>query len=65
MTEMDYIELCKEKAEREARDVLENYLQPFTMVEECFHPRNMARNRHEEILAEMKSPIGECEYKKA
>lgn len=29
MTEEDYVELCKQKAEKEARDVLANHLYPF------------------------------------
>lgn len=29
MTDEDYVELCKEKAAADARDVLENYIKPF------------------------------------
>lgn len=36
--------MCKEKAieraEEEAMNVLENYLQPFSKVKECFLPHN-------------------------
>lgn len=35
MTEEDYINLCIEKARKEAKEVLEKYIQPFDMVE-CF-----------------------------
>ena len=50
MTENDYIELCKEKAEEEARKVLANYLQPFEMVKERFRPNNMTEEEFEQFL---------------
>ena len=53
MTEDDYIELCKQKAEREAREVLENYLQPFEMVKERFYPNNMAEEEFEQFLKDV------------
>lgn len=43
MTEDDYIELCKQKAEEDARYVLKNCLLPFDMVEERFSPNNMTQ----------------------
>lgn len=43
MTEDDYIELCKQKAEEDARYVLKNCLLPFDMVEERFSPKNMTQ----------------------
>ena len=43
MTDEEYIEICAERAREEARDVLENYLQPFEMVEEHFIDNNMTQ----------------------
>ena len=50
MTEDDYIELCKERAEKEARNVLTNYLQPFEMVKDRFYPNNMTEEEFEQFL---------------
>lgn len=40
MTEEEYIEMCAERARKEARDVLKNYLRPFENVLDDFRPRN-------------------------
>ena len=61
MTAEDYIEICKEKAEQEAQDVLENYIRPFSWVEQYFYPNNMSQEEFERILQEMKKPISEGE----
>ena len=53
MTEDDYIEMCKAKAEREAREVLASYLQPFEMVKERFYPNNMTRKEFEQFLKDV------------
>lgn len=53
MTEEDYIELCKQKAEKEARDVLENYLQPFEMVKDRFYPNNMTEEEFAQFLKDV------------
>lgn len=53
MTEDDYIEMCVEKARKEARDVLENYMQPFELVDKYFHPNNMTAEKHKQIMEEM------------
>lgn len=53
MTAEDYIELCKQRAEEEAKDVLENYLKPFEMVEDYFIPNNMTEEEFEEFLKEV------------
>lgn len=53
MTTEDYIELCKQRAEEEAKDVLENYLKPFEMVEDYFIPNNMTEEEFEEFLKEV------------
>jgi hypothetical protein len=47
MTEEDYVEMCAERGREEARDVLENYLKPFSEVVERTHPLNM---KTEEIV---------------
>lgn len=37
MTEEEYIELCKQTAEKGAKDTLKNNLQPFTLVKIMFN----------------------------
>lgn len=56
MTDEEYIEICAERAREEARDVLENYLQPFDMVKEHFIDNNMTREEFEKVLKEMEVP---------
>lgn len=53
MTAEDYIELCKQKAEQEAKDVLENYLQPFEKVKYYFYPNNMTEKEFDEFLQDV------------
>lgn len=53
MTAEDYIELCKRKAEKEAKEVLEGYLQPFEMVKERFYPNNMTEEAFESFLIDV------------
>lgn len=55
MTEQDYIDMCKAKAEEEAKDVLKNYLQPFAMVKDRFAPRNMTQEEFNKFLEECKN----------
>ena len=55
MTEEDYIELCKRKAEIEARDVLKNYLRPFEWVKNRFYPNNMTEEEFEHFLKDVES----------
>ena len=64
MTDEDYIELCKKKAEDEARDVLQNYIRPFSWVSEYFCPNNMSQEEFNSILQEMERPAAECEATK-
>ena len=52
MTEDDYIELCKKRAEEEARDILRDYLKPFELVKEYFRPTNMKRAEYYKFLRE-------------
>lgn len=56
MTEDEYIEMCAEKARKEARDVLENYMQPFELVDKQFYPNNMTVEEHKRIMKEMEKP---------
>lgn len=56
MTEEEYIEMCAEKARKEARDVLDHYMQPFELVDERFYPNNMTVEEHKRIMKEMEKP---------
>ena len=60
MTDEDYIKVCQERAANEARDVLENYIKPFSWVEEHFCPNNMSKKEFKKILKEMERPAAEC-----
>lgn len=53
MTEEDYIEMCAERAREEARDVLKNYIKPFSMVKEYFRPNNNTVEEFNDMLKEM------------
>lgn len=55
----DYIELCKEKAEKEAIDVLKNYIRPFEWVEKYYYPNNMSREEFKEFLEDVNTPVSE------
>ena len=57
MTEDDYIELCAEKARKEARDVLDHYIEPFEMVDRCFFADNMTIEEDKRIMKEMEEPV--------
>ena len=50
MTAEDYIELCKQNAEIEAKKVLEKYIQPFDSVKNSFLPTNMTKSEYEQFL---------------
>ena len=41
MTEEDYIEMCAERARKEAREILKNYIQLFVQGVEETRPTNM------------------------
>ncbi len=62
MTEDEYIEMCAEKARKEARDVLENYMQPFELVDKYFYPNNMTAEEHKQIMEEMKKPADKAAH---
>lgn len=57
MTADDYIEMCKTKAEKEARETLANYLQPFEMVKDRFYPNNMTEEEFEQFLRDVGSDV--------
>lgn len=57
MTEEEYIEMCAERARKEARDTLENYMKPFEWVKDCFHPNNMTQEEFDKILAKMEQKV--------
>lgn len=62
MTEEEYIEMCAEKARKEARDVLDNYMQPFELVDKYFYPNNMTVEEHKRIMEEMKKPADKATH---
>lgn len=59
MTEEDYIELCKQRAEEEARDVLANHLKPFEWVKEHYYPNNMTKEEFEQFIKDVTTPVEE------
>lgn len=62
MTEEEYIEMCAEKARKEARDVLDHYMQPFELVDKRFYPNNMTVKEHKRIMEEMKKPADKATH---
>ncbi len=56
MTGQDYIDMCIKEAvknaEKEAKEVLKNYLQPFSDVVESFQPNNMTQKEFDKFLEE-------------
>lgn len=64
MTEEDYINLCREKAEAEAREILENYIRDFSFVKNSFYPNNMTTKEFKQILQEMELPKEQCTHTK-
>ena len=62
MTEEEYIEMCAEKARKEARDVLDHYIKPFEMVDKCFFPNNMTVEEHKRIMKEMEKPVDKATH---
>lgn len=53
MTEEEYIEMCAERARKEARDVLEKWTRPFQQVIDYFCPNNDTQQEFAEKLKEM------------
>lgn len=52
MTEEDYIEMCAERARKEARDILKNDLREFERVKEDFRNTNMTKREFRQIIIE-------------
>lgn len=59
MTKEDYIKICEERARKEALDILENHLEPFRLIDECFIPNNMTEEEFKQIMKEMYKIEGE------
>lgn len=53
MTEEEYVEFCAERARREAREVLEHHLRPFSDIKKFFCPNNYTVEDFNAILKEM------------
>ncbi|MFG6329285.1 MAG: hypothetical protein K1W06_07420 [Lachnospiraceae bacterium] len=53
MTDEEYVEMCAEKARKEAREVIKNYIRPFDEVKEYFIDNNMTQKEFNRILQEM------------
>lgn len=53
MTEEDYIEMCAEKARKEAKEILEDHVKPFDRIKDDFRPNNDSIEQFEEILHDM------------
>lgn len=66
MTEEDYIEMCVERARKEAKEVLKDYVRPFQNVKDRFYPNNNTIEEFEQILHEMgdEEGLGEERIKK-
>jgi hypothetical protein len=50
MTADDYIEMCKQRAEEDARRLLESNLPPFEFVKNYFYPNNMTEEEFDAFL---------------
>ena len=57
MTEEEYIEMEAEKAREEARNVINNYLRPYELIDEYFVPNNMSQVEFEAIKKEMEQTL--------
>lgn len=62
MTEEEYIEMCAEKARKEAQDTIKHYMHPFKRIDECFVPNNMTVKEHKRIMKEMEKPADEATH---
>ena len=63
MTEDDYIQYCKERAETEARKVLKDCIQDFNMVKKYFLPNNMTEEEFEKFLEDCNTSMSEVRLK--
>lgn len=62
MTEDDYIEMCAEKARKEARYVLDHCILPFELVDKYFVPNNMTVKEHKRIMKKMEHPADKATH---
>ena len=62
MTEEEYIEMCAEKARKEARDTIDHCILPFELVDKYFYPNNMTAEEHKQIMEEMKKPASSATH---
>lgn len=62
MTEEDYINLCVERAKKEAREDLNRYIHSFDLVEKYFVPNNMTEEEFKKILDDMNLPADQCKH---
>lgn len=53
MTKEEYIEYCAQQARDEARETIENRLQPFEFVKEYFVPNNMSKSEFKKFLQDV------------
>ena len=53
MTEQDYIDYCVERAKKEARDVLANYVRPLSEAKDRFAPNNNTVEEFNDMLKQM------------
>ena len=58
MTEQDYIDIYKKRAEEKAKSFLQNNLTPFEVVREDFIPNNMTQDEFERFLEEVGAETG-------
>lgn len=63
MTREDYIEMCKQRAEEEAIEVLDKYTKDFDMLRRYFSPQNMTWDELECAISEMQLPVDQCSMK--
>ena len=65
MTDEEYIQMKMEEARKDAQDVIDNYLQPFKLIDDYFIPNNMTEEDFEQLKIKMEEPqvtinCGEC-----
>jgi len=53
MTEQEYIDLCVEKAVKEAKDTLANHTRPLSEAKRMFVPNNNTVEEFNELLVQM------------
>ena len=58
MTDEEYIKYCIDQARKEARDLIDHHLRPFSMIQSNFLDNNMSKRKFNEMLKEMKDPRG-------